>query len=716
MVGLNTVQAEDNWLDSFKDLSDKTTSQLRLLRNEIYARHGYKFTSEDLIEYFNKKSWYKQDSRFQKEDLSEEEIKAIEKIVKYEQELNEKGFLRCENTSAERLIKRENAYWKKEQPSFNWGKPKHAGWNNSISARDYEHVTIWSYSPETNKVHFYAKDDTSRWILNSTLHDKLPSVAGWFSRATDRAGRTQSVFCDLEKGGIYYADQLGCPGPNIGKVSSLSDNYRYTSFGIDAYNQPHISFYDVSKGDLMYVFLSGMPWEMKEWKTKTIDSIGDVGMFNALKVDSAGSVHVAYYDATGHKIKYAVLSLDTVKIEDVAKQVKEGTVLSLALDQNGIPNISYYGSNGKGLRLATRAGGIWRNYLVDPSTSSGYYSSVAVTKKGVVNIAYYDGACKCLKFAYRDKEKWMIDTVDVEGDVGEYVALTLDNNEMPHIAYYDEAAKNLKYAVLISSEVEKDLAARTKEVPKGKGFSVMVPFDDITPPKTYLDFAGQSYTSPENGMLFISKNTYLSFGTNDERECGDISGVSVTYCAINTNISDCIKKDYSAALGTKDYFKQKEKAGPWSQDISSSSYCGTVHSALVLPEGRQRLSYLSLDHAGNYEFENSTTVYVDGTPPYTMLTAKGGYFKQDVYWVQSGVNLEITATDPDSDYVSSGVGRMYYLVDEEPIVDEMEGVGAGFNTYEGPFLLNPGEHTVNFVAIDNVGNAGAVQSINIHIY
>ena len=35
-----------------------TKSMLRLMRNEIYARHGYKFVSADLTAYFSKTSWY----------------------------------------------------------------------------------------------------------------------------------------------------------------------------------------------------------------------------------------------------------------------------------------------------------------------------------------------------------------------------------------------------------------------------------------------------------------------------------------------------------------------------------------------------------------------------------------------------------------------------------------------------------------------------------
>jgi hypothetical protein len=716
LVGLGTVQAEDNWLDSFKDLSDKTTSQLRLLKHEIYARHGYVFIDAGLKEYFKTKSWYKPSSGYRNENFNEVEKKIFKEIFKYEREAFKKEILKNKHKPENKSILEENAYWSIERPVYSWGNPEHVGWYNSISAQDYEHVTVWSYSSETNKVHFYAKDNTPGWILNSTLHDKLPSVAGWFSRATDRAGRTQSAFCDLVKGGVYYTDQLGCIKPNIEKISSLAGNYRYTSLGIDAYDQPHISFYDVAKGDLMYVVLSGKPWEMKEWKIKTLDSVGDVGTFNSLKVDNSGRVHVVYYDATELKIKYALLYSDTVEIEDITKQVNTGTVISLALDQNGVPNVSYYGSSGKGLWFASRSGGMWRNYAVDQSTRSGYYSSIAMSGNGAVHIAYYDGSCKCLKFAFRDKEKWLIETVDAEGDVGEYADLTLDSSEQPHIAYYDEASQNLKYAVLLSSAVEQKLASRKKEVIAGSGISIMVPFDDITPPKTHMDFAGQTYTPEENGVSYISKDTYVSFGVNDERECGDISGVLATYYAIDTKISDCVEKDYLAALSNKEYIKKVEAAGLEGQEISSSSYCGIVKAPFVLPEGSHTLSYLSSDHAGNYELENTTYLYVDGTAPQTTLTADDGYFKKDVYWVKSGNGIEMTAEDPASNSVSSGVGKKYYLVDEEPVSDDIEGLGAGFNIYEAPFTLNSGDHTVYFMAMDNVGNAEAVQSIKVHVY
>ncbi len=41
------------------EIINMTASNLRLLRNEIFARHGYIFKSRDLTDYFSKYEWYK---------------------------------------------------------------------------------------------------------------------------------------------------------------------------------------------------------------------------------------------------------------------------------------------------------------------------------------------------------------------------------------------------------------------------------------------------------------------------------------------------------------------------------------------------------------------------------------------------------------------------------------------------------------------------------
>lgn len=51
---------------SEEDIATLTKDQLRLARNEIFARHGYVFKSEDLQKYFSSKSWYNADPSYNK--------------------------------------------------------------------------------------------------------------------------------------------------------------------------------------------------------------------------------------------------------------------------------------------------------------------------------------------------------------------------------------------------------------------------------------------------------------------------------------------------------------------------------------------------------------------------------------------------------------------------------------------------------------------------
>jgi hypothetical protein len=49
---------------SEEDIAALSKKQLRLARNEIYARHGYVFNSADLQKYFSSKSWYQADTSY----------------------------------------------------------------------------------------------------------------------------------------------------------------------------------------------------------------------------------------------------------------------------------------------------------------------------------------------------------------------------------------------------------------------------------------------------------------------------------------------------------------------------------------------------------------------------------------------------------------------------------------------------------------------------
>ena len=69
---------------STSELYKYNKSTLALIRNEIYARHGYVFNTNPYKDYFNSKSWYYPDSSFKGNDseLNSYEIENV-KTIKY---------------------------------------------------------------------------------------------------------------------------------------------------------------------------------------------------------------------------------------------------------------------------------------------------------------------------------------------------------------------------------------------------------------------------------------------------------------------------------------------------------------------------------------------------------------------------------------------------------------------------------------------------------
>lgn len=63
--------------------------ELRLLRNEVYARHGRMFHAEWLQQYFFFQPWYVPDENFKDEDLSGNDKLNVETIVKYENKIHQ---------------------------------------------------------------------------------------------------------------------------------------------------------------------------------------------------------------------------------------------------------------------------------------------------------------------------------------------------------------------------------------------------------------------------------------------------------------------------------------------------------------------------------------------------------------------------------------------------------------------------------------------------
>ena len=69
------------------DLRGKTKSEVAFIRNEIYARHGYIFNTEEYSEYFGSKDWYYPNPYFSESVFNETEKANKEFLVAYEMKM-----------------------------------------------------------------------------------------------------------------------------------------------------------------------------------------------------------------------------------------------------------------------------------------------------------------------------------------------------------------------------------------------------------------------------------------------------------------------------------------------------------------------------------------------------------------------------------------------------------------------------------------------------
>ncbi len=69
---------------TLSDLEGRSKEEVALIRNEIYARHGYIFTTEAYNRYFMTKEWYTPNPNFNETMFSEIELRNKDFIVEYE--------------------------------------------------------------------------------------------------------------------------------------------------------------------------------------------------------------------------------------------------------------------------------------------------------------------------------------------------------------------------------------------------------------------------------------------------------------------------------------------------------------------------------------------------------------------------------------------------------------------------------------------------------
>jgi hypothetical protein len=285
-------------------------------------------------------------------------------------------------------------------------------------------------------------------------------------------------------------------------ASSAVDAPRYISdlgtraVVIDSYNVPCM----VYGNDHLYFTC----WTGTLWDVEMVDSDPGVGRFATLVMEADNTPHIAYYDETNGRLRYAtriagewqieyvdganlaasqakadpqpVTDLDSGVVETAAQLAaadrapglgeggdpdgpqrgltsnKQGVggYPSIALDSNNVPQIAYYDFTNQNLKYARKSGDTWLSTPLDAVGSVGQYPSLALTSTDLPVISYYDATNGKLKLASRSGSIWTRTTLDgsdstTDDVVGQYSSLVLDSADAPQIAYYNATDEHLRY-------------------------------------------------------------------------------------------------------------------------------------------------------------------------------------------------------------------------------------------------------------------------------
>ncbi len=257
-----------------------------------------------------------------------------------------------------------------------------------LDGSGYAHISYVDYDSGYLK---YATNGTGSWV--TTIVDNAGNDFMHTSIALDASGDPCIAYYDDTTQNLKYADSSG--GWTTGTVESGGEVGSFCSLAIDSSNNAHISYYDETNYALRYA-----TGTLGSWTTTGLDDPGpaspDVGRYTSIGLDTSENPYISYYDVTNGDLKFIYwtgAAWSTPASIDTTNDV--GKYSSLAM-KGDTPVIVYYDATNGRIRYAELATGpgpgfvsYWQFENVDTG-NVGWYGSVAVDSSGFPLVAYYD--------------------------------------------------------------------------------------------------------------------------------------------------------------------------------------------------------------------------------------------------------------------------------------------------------------------------------------
>ena len=241
-----------------------------------------------------------------------------------------------------------------------------------------------------------------------------------------------------------FRDNLSWDTETVDPATKLRDVAGVTSLDVGPADEIHLSYFDGE--DLLYA----RPDE-EGWTTEIADTVGSGYGDHDLVVDSAGTVHVLYYDSEDAVLRHAARDGDGWTVEVVDDDGDVGRHASVAVDAADELHVAYRDATRDAVRYARGVTGSWSTEVVDEEgRPGGWCTGIDVGPDGSIHLSYYADDPDDLRHATNADGSWEVTPIDIAGDVGRYSSIAVDLHGEIHIAYLawksEEGEGALKYA------------------------------------------------------------------------------------------------------------------------------------------------------------------------------------------------------------------------------------------------------------------------------
>jgi hypothetical protein len=207
---------------------------------------------------------------------------------------------------------------------------------------------------------------------------------------------------------------------NIQTIDGRGSVGLYCSLVFDKDDQPVISYFHKSKGDLRVARFDGTAWTIS-----TVDYEGVIGRSTSIALNErTGEIAVAYENSTLGRLKVAREAGAGAgwSHSEVDLNTQGVAHVSVAFDSHDQPAVSYYDIFAGDLKYATFNGAVWNPLRLASKGTVGLYTQLNFDALGDAHIVYYSRRNDLVAHLFQTDGVWDANILQLGG--GRYIAAT----------------------------------------------------------------------------------------------------------------------------------------------------------------------------------------------------------------------------------------------------------------------------------------------------